>query len=206
MAITKAQMSRLQRRQGGGIDRLTKDYKRSLDTLMGEYGSAFSAYGKRIGEQMIPYDAAIKGYQQQSNAYLDQVDAYNKKLIERQNLIQNISERPTETVGASFRGDYVSIGGVEYKKNKLPPEYFIDKDFRGQKAVFRNREIPEMTEAAPMAPAAPELPPQEVFDDSKFKAKRAELATSYQREVSERKAARLGAVGRRSTRTLLQGV
>jgi hypothetical protein len=206
MAITKAQMSRLQRRQGGGIDRLAKDYQRSIDSLIGEYGSAFTEYSKRIGEQMIPYDAAVKLYQSKSDAYLGQVGEYEKKLKERQQLIQDISERPTETVGASFRGNYVSIGGREYKKNKLPEGYFIDKDFRGDLAVFKNREIPALTEPPPKAPKAPDLPEQQAFDDSKFKAKRAELASSYQREVSERKAARLGAVGRRSTRTLLQGV
>jgi hypothetical protein len=205
MAITKAQMSRLQRRQGGGIDRLTKDYKRSLDALMGEYGSAFSAYGKRIGEQMIPFDAAVKSYQQQSNTYLDQVDAYNKELVKRQNLIENISFFPTETAAASIKGKTVSMGGREYSRNKLPEGYFVGKDFRGQTAVLKYREAPPLPQERPVAPMAPELPQQEVFDDSKFKAKRAELASSYQREVSERKAARMSAVGRRATRTLLQG-
>ena len=206
MAITKAQISRLQRRRGGGIDRLTKDYQRSLDTLMGDYASEFSAFGKRSAEQMVPYDAAVKSYQEQSNTYLDQVDEYNRQLNERQNIAQNIAMFPTQSVGAEIKSKTVSMGGREYARNKLPEGYFIGKDFRGQTSVLKYREIPPLTQERPTAPAAPELPEQETFDNSKFTQKRAELATSYQRETSERKAARLGAVGRKSTRPMLQGV
>jgi hypothetical protein len=54
---------------------------------------------------------------------------------------------------------------------------------------------------APAAPTAPQLPE---FDQEKFEQQRAQLQTSYQREVGERKGARLAAVSRRTSRPLLK--
>jgi hypothetical protein len=59
------------------------------------------------------------------------------------------------------------------------------------------------------APAAPEAPPSaptiEPFSDEPFQQKRAALESEFQREVGERKSARLSAVSRRSARPLMQG-
>ena len=64
------------------------------------------------------------------------------------------------------------------------------------------------TEAAPAAPEAPRMPTQEEmpqFSEEPFQQRRTELETRLQREVGERRAARLSAVSRRGARPLMQG-
>lgn len=67
-----------------------------------------------------------------------------------------------------------------------------------------NIEIPVFTEEAPVAPSVPTRPEIAPFDQSTFEVKSKELGQTYQREVGERKSARLGAVARRMARPMLQ--
>jgi hypothetical protein len=61
------------------------------------------------------------------------------------------------------------------------------------------------TETAPVAPVAPEAPQLSEFDSSQFEARRAQLESEFQRELGERRGARMTAVSRRRARPLLQG-
>lgn len=61
------------------------------------------------------------------------------------------------------------------------------------------------TETAPVAPVAPEAPQLSEFDASQFEARRAQLESEFQRELGERRGARMTAVSRRRARPLLQG-
>ena len=57
----------------------------------------------------------------------------------------------------------------------------------------------------PELPDAPMAPQIEKFDSSAFEGQRASAASSLQREVGERRAARLNTARRGSARPLLQG-
>ena len=62
------------------------------------------------------------------------------------------------------------------------------------------------TEKAPASPGAPPSAPTiESFSDEPFQQKRAALESEFQRELGERKSARISAVSRRSARPLMQG-
>jgi hypothetical protein len=72
---------------------------------------------------------------------------------------------------------------------------------------FTQRTAPgAFTEKAPAAPEAPPSAPTiESFSDEPFQQKRAGLESEFQRELGERKSARISAVSRRSSRPLMQG-
>lgn len=64
------------------------------------------------------------------------------------------------------------------------------------------------TEPMPTAPEAPRMPTQEEmpqFAEEPFQQRRVELETQLQREIGERRAARMSAVSRRGARPLMQG-
>jgi hypothetical protein len=65
--------------------------------------------------------------------------------------------------------------------------------------------MPTFNKKAPSAPTAPTAPKVEAFNEEPFARRREELQTTYQRELAERKSARLGAARRGSTRPMLQG-
>lgn len=72
---------------------------------------------------------------------------------------------------------------------------------------FTQRTAPgAFTEKAPATPEAPPSAPTiESFSDEPFQQKRAALESEFQRELGERKSARISAVSRRSARPLMQG-
>jgi hypothetical protein len=106
------------------------------------------------------------------------------------------------TIGGGKRGFMYEIEGQRYSERAgLPEGYSVDAN----QNLYKDRPIPKFTEKAPMAPTAPTMPELGEFDTSAFQAKRGEAETTFKREVAERRAARLGAVGRRATRPMLQG-
>lgn len=216
------------------IDRLAAEYKRNVEAITGEYQQSFGAFQTEQAKKMEPYNVATEQYKAAMGDYESKSADYRSKLSAYQKALEDFPTSPGEKVNApgwSNRGGsgYI-IGGVQYRKEDLPVNYFM-QDIMGevpemvrQGAGRGARNVPTgkmvtakvgeelrmrtppgaFTEKAPTAPTAPTMPELGEFDASAFQAKRGQAETTFKREVAERKAARLGAVGRRITRPMLQ--
>jgi len=206
MAISKAQMSMLQRRRTTDIDRLAQQYKKNVESLTGDYQKSFGEYQARTAEQMKPFEDQMAKYktelypeyEKQVQAYQAKLDSYKAALADIEANPLEVANVPTRRVGRS--GYRFTIDGAEYRTYDLPEGY----SFQDGK-LFRERAVPTFTEKAPELPQAPTLPQIGEFDASQFDQRRGQLETEFRREVGERKSARLSAVSRRSSRPLLQG-
>lgn len=225
MAISKAQMSMLQRRRTTDIDRLAQQYKKNVESLTGDYQKSFGEYQARTAEQMKPFEDQMAKYKTELYPeYEKQVQAYQAKLDSYKAALADIEKNPSEIVDArvsvSRGGRTYFIDGKPYSERNLPEGYFVEDVTRQEQRVnrgrpvtvdvteqklFKSRSIPTFTEKAPEAPQAPAAPQVAEFDASQFDQRRGQLETEFRREVGERKSARLSAVSRRSSRPLLQG-
>ncbi len=171
------------------IDRLAQQYKRNVEAMTGEYESDFAAYNAKVAEQMAPYEAELARYKTETQPnYEAQAAAYQKRVDDYRAQLAAIQADPMVA-----RRETVVVGKTWYGKKKY-----------GEITVYDPKPIPTFTEKAPILPAAPVAPTVKEFDTSKFEQRKTALNTEFQREVGERKAARLGAVSRRATRPMLQ--
>jgi hypothetical protein len=67
------------------------------------------------------------------------------------------------------------------------------------------RPVPTFEQVAPVAPAIPEAPKIGEFETAGFEQKRKQLQSDLQRELGERRGARMAAVQRRPRGGLMQG-
>jgi hypothetical protein len=74
-----------------------------------------------------------------------------------------------------------------------------------QYTYYENRPIPKFEDKAPKAPDIPVAPEVAAFDTTQFETKKAEAENTFKRELNERRAAKISAVSRKSTRPLLSG-
>lgn len=215
MAISKSQMSMLQRRRTTDIERLAQQYKKNVESLTGDYQKSFGEYQARTAEQMRPFEDQMAKYKTELYPeYEKQVQAYQAKLDSYKAALADIEANPLEVANVPTRrvgrgGAIFTIDGVEYGEGPLPDVYRLPglpKNYSFQDGkLFRERAVPTFTEKAPELPQAPTLPQIGEFDASQFDQRRGQLETEFKREVGERKSARLSAVSRRSSRPLLQG-
>jgi hypothetical protein len=183
------------RRSTSDIERLSKQYKSSIDALTGEYQTAFTGYQAGVAEKMKPFEAQVAQYKEsllptyeaQKAAYQKSLDDYNAVLAE---LEKNPVTARTVTQKVASTNPLKAAFGI---KDKVTFEYFEPK------------EIPKFTETAPVAPEIPTAPTIEEFDSSQFVAKKTEAESTLKREIGERRAAKLGAVSRKATRPMLSG-
>lgn len=180
--------------------------------------------------QMADYNQTMATYDEQVAAYRQRLDAFNKTILD---ITENPSEMTNiKGVPRGRSGLRYNIGGTEYSEYNLPQGYFLENVVVGQgtnrgrkyditeKRVFKTKAIPTFTEEPPGAPtaaaptlgelpappAAPEAPQAlPAFDTAPFAQKRQQLASTFQREVGERKAAKQNVVMRRMSRGMLQG-
>jgi hypothetical protein len=216
------------------IDRLAAEYKRNVEAITGEYQQSFGAFQAEQTRKMEPYNVAAEQYKTAMGEYEKQAADYRGKLTAYQKAIEDFPTSAGEKVNAptwaNRGGSGFVIGGRQYRRDELPTNYFI-QDIMGQvpETVIQGagrgaRRVPTgrmvtakvgeelrmrtppgaFTEKAPTAPTAPTMPELGEFDASALQAKRGQAETTFKREVAERKAARLGAVGRRITRPMLQ--
>jgi hypothetical protein len=183
MASTKSKYNQtlFARRKTSDIQRLANQYQKESTGLTGEYETAFAGYQKNVAEQMLPYEEQMKQYKEvASPAYEAATERYNQEFENYKSALSAWEEKPyTET---------------------------IRKSSGGSKAVYQTPiPMPTFNKKAPSAPAAPKAPEIGAFDEAPFKQRREELQTTYQRELAERKSARLGAARRESSRPMLQG-
>lgn len=216
-------------RRMSDIDRLAQQFSRNIESTTSEYEKSFADYQKQRAALMRPYEDKVRAYNASMATYETQAATYASKLKEYQKALEDFPTSEGTLVGpanAAGRSGYaINIGGTMYYVTEfgdnLPENYYAKKRYETRMEyprhsparpyqafvgydVYKKTPPAPFKEKAPVAPEAPTAPDLPEFDASQFEAKRKELGKTFQREVSERKAARLGAVGRRATRPMLQ--
>ena len=183
------------RRSTSDIERLSKQYKSSIDALTGDYQTAFTGYQAGVTEKMKPFEAQMAQYKESLlPTYEAQKAAYQKSLDDYNAVLADLAKDPvTAKVGTAEVRSSNPVKALLGKKDTVSFEYFEPKP------------IPKFTGTAPIAPEVPTAPTIEEFDSSQFVAKKTEAESTLKREIGERKAAKLGAVSRKATRPLLSG-
>ncbi len=202
--LTQYQMARVARKSSD-ITRLASQYKNSVNDLSGQYQSSFAEYQKKRDEIMAPYNAATDKYKADFSTYETNLASYKDSLSAYQKRLADVTANPLEQLDVQRRvvrgaGQQFFIDGGWKTSGQLGDDYTVEGT-----SVYKRRSAGTFDAKAPTAPEVPTAPTVEEFDSSQFDAKRAELDTSYKREVGERKAARASAVSRKSARPLLQG-
>lgn len=197
-----AQMSR----RMSDIDRLNLQYSKDIKGIAGEFEGDYAIYKKGVDAKMADYGKKFELYKQQDAVYQNDLNAYKKRMSDYQAMLEDIRNNPLEKVNAGVskvRGNTIfDVNGQKITSLAAAQAgYTVIGD-----ELFRKRDIPKFTEAAPVAPDVPAVPKIDKYDDSKFKAKSAATDMVFRREVGERKDARMTAVSRKSARPLLSGV
>lgn len=233
MADTQYQ-KRMKVRRMSDIERLAREYSKNISSLTGQYEQSFADYQKNVAAQMAPYEAEVQRYQSelmptyesQSADYKARLSQYQQALKDfEQNKIVNWVQAPVVSSYSSRAGPRhvidVPTWFEDYSRGKnwgsgetyagrstfelLKGSGLPVKEEGGKFYLGKLAQLPEkFTEAAPSAPSAPVRPEIKEFDTSAFAAKKSEAEQTFKREVGERKAARLSAVGRRISRPMLQ--
>lgn len=216
-------------RRMSDIDRLAQQFSRNIESTTSEYEKSFAAYQKQRDALMRPYEAKVRAYNASMATYETQAAAYANKLKQYQKALEDFPTSEGTLVGPTFvagkQGNAFRIDGALYYVNSwgnnLPENYYAKERYKTVTQynrhgpptqvqildgydVYKKTPPAPFTEKAPVAPEAPTAPDLPEFDASQFEAKRKELGKTFQREVSERKAARFNVVGRRGSRPLLQ--
>jgi hypothetical protein len=210
-----AYQKRTKVRRMSDIERLAREYSKNVESMTGQYQQSYAAYQKDVAAKMAPYETAVEQYKTGMANYETQSKAYKKRLSAYQKTLESITANPRETFEVPFRtinlaGETgIPVALINNKWMPFPPggdtgEYEFVSASGGKATISKPRAIPQFTEEAPVAPTAPTKPEIAPFDQSQFETKGKELGETFQREVGERKAARLGAVSRRATRPMLQ--
>jgi hypothetical protein len=169
------------KRKTSDIQRLANQYQSQSTGLAGEYETAYAAYQKNVAEQMLPYEEQMKQYTDvASPAYEAATERYNQEFENYKSALSAWEEKPYTT---------------EIKKSASGGRYLLEIPIP----------MPTFNQKAPSAPTAPKAPEIGKFDEAPFEQRRQELQTTYQRELAERKSARLNVARRGSTRPMLQG-
>jgi hypothetical protein len=215
---SKYQQTMFARRKTSDIQRLAKQYQSQSTGLTGEYETAYAGYQKSAAEQLAPFEQAMKQYQEVDNpAYESAKSAYEEKLKQFNESLTNFQGKTKVDAPFTLKADLQkgtaeqiwNIDGQKISTKNLPSGYSYEVAPKGTKDrfydLYKDNPVPTFTEKAPSAPTAPTAPKIDSFNEEPFTQKRQELQTTYQRELAERKSARLGAARRGSTRPMLQG-
>lgn len=215
--MTTAYQKRMMLRKQSDLTRLSEQYKKNIEAMTGQYESEFSAYQKQRDELMAPYEAAVKQYKEtQIPEYEAAAASYQQRLENFNQALANFQPKTKVDAPFSLGGDIKqltqiwNVDGQQIRSNSLPPGYSIEVAPKGTKNrfydLYKDNPVPTFSEKEPTAPTAPTAPDVPAFDQSKFEQQKTELQTGYQREVGERKGARLATVSRKVARPLLGGV
>jgi hypothetical protein len=222
MALTYAQ-KQMAKRRSGDINRLTSDYQRAVEQFKTNVGSKEQAFQA----EMAKYNEAFGGFEQRSTAYqkrlLDYMDRmkayqaipmqefrdkYGYTYIPRLNAYSSSeTQKYSNTVygpkvasgpfvGEMVRDEAAERGGIPTYAFKLKEGYEFSGGTIFGKGVKSPGEFTEkFEEQAPVAPA--------VMDISAERAALQGEKDYTEREIAERKQARLRAVGRGTQRGML---
>jgi hypothetical protein len=184
------------RRKTAGIDRLSTQFRKDIESLTGKQEAALAQYQAGVRTQMAPFEAAKSKYETVDfPTYESQVAAYNERLKAYEDELAAVKASPTVTRTGTYQERvprFGLFGLAGYTTETRSYEYEEPKP------------LPTFTEQKPAAPTAPAAPTIAAFDTSAFETERKGLESGLQRELGERRAARLAAVSRRS-RNMLAG-
>lgn len=210
--MATAYQKRMMLRKQSDLTRIADQYKKNIEAMTGQYESEFASWQKQRDELMAPYEAAVKQYKEvqmpafeaAKSEYESRLNAFNQAMSDWE---ANPKEQVNAKISSSRGGPAYTIDGKTYYGSTLPSQYTVEGSINNIKTlkVYKDRPMPTMSGSAPTAPAAPTAPTIPAFDTTQFEQQKTELQTGFQREVGERKGARLAAVGRRTSRPLLQG-
>lgn len=180
----------LARRSTSDVERLATQFRRGVESLTGEYETAFGQYQRQRAEQLAPFEqemeryksVAMPAYEAAAAQYQQALDAYNAQL------------KAIEADPVTARTERVMVGRKWYGKKKY-----------ADITVYDPKPIPKFEAVRPTAPAAPTAPKLAEFDAAPFEQRKAALQQEYSREVGERRAGRITAATRKTARPLLQG-
>jgi hypothetical protein len=183
------------RRSTSDIERLSKQYKSSIDALTGEYQTAFTGYQAGVAAKMKPFEAQMAQYKESLlPTYEAQKATYQKSLDDYNAVLADLEKNPV-----------IARTGTQEVRSKNPFKALVGKKDTISFEYFEPKEIPKFKETAPVAPEIPTAPTIEEFDSSQFVAKKTEAESTLKREIGERRAAKLGAVSRKMVRPMLRG-
>lgn len=211
-AFTPTERMRLARKTSS-IDQLSKQFRQQVAALTGEQEKAFTAYQAGVTEKMAPFESALAQYQTKDfPAYEAAAAGYKQRLDAYLASLRDVQANPTDTLQAiratpaSRLGFiYEFPGGISGTVSDIERQGYNISGSGRNATITRERAAPaKFTETAPTAPAAPTRPEIAAFSDEPFQARRAVLEQGLQRELGERRSARLAAVSRRS-RNMLAG-
>jgi ABC-type transporter Mla subunit MlaD len=188
--LTQAQSARIARRTSSDIKNLVRSYQTQFADVSGQYAKEFSDYQKSVADKMAPYEASVANYLDVVEPkYRAEVEKYNAALSNYQRKLAEIDADPV--IAATASQTYRTWYG---KKKTDTFEVFIPKEIPTFDA--------KMPQGLPDMPTAPEI---EAFDSGKFSTQHKSVVEGLDREMSERRGARMNAVQRGRGRTLLKG-
>ena len=188
--LTQFQAARLGRRTSSDIKNLVRSYQTQFADVSSQYAKDFSDYQKSVADKMAPYEASVANYLDVVEPkYRAEVEKYNAALSNYQRKLAEIDADPV--IAATASQTYRTWYG---KKKTDTFEVFIPKEIPTFDA--------KMPQGLPDMPTAPEI---EAFDSGKFSTQHKSVVEGLDREMSERRGARMNAVQRGRGRTLLKG-
>lgn len=189
--LTQLQAARVARRTSSDIKNLARSYQTQFADVSSQYAKEFTDYQKSVAAKMAPYEAAMAQYSGVVEPqYRTELAQYNAALEDYQRKLAEIDADPVIAATATER--YRNWYG---KKKTRTYEVFIPKDIPTFDA--------KPPQALPDMPTAPEL---EAFDSGKFSTQHKSVVEGLEREMSERRGARMNAAQRGRGRSMLQGV
>jgi len=227
-------IDRLAAQYKANIDAMTGEYQAAFTGYqagaaekMKTYESQSEAYRRGLeaytSNVVDPYSKATEKFSADQAKYLDEMSKLSSGALDRYagtylyNYRVGRQDYTMYKIKNPFTGQELDIFGANKDLFSNPQKYGlqmaltpVEGGFRGQnKYTFR----PLPTTTAPTEPAkpepfamtAPESPDVGTFDASKFEEKKKTLGETFQREVGERRASKIGAVSRKITRPLLAG-
>lgn len=182
------------RRATSGIDRLAAEFDKRMRELSGQQAESFGAYTRQVAETMAPYEQQMEQYRTTLlPEYEKQRQSYQQSLEAFQAQLEEIKKNPTVTKTEQIKVPRGGLAGMFGRTKTVTQEY------------QEPRPVPTFEQLAPVAPAIPEAPKIGEFETAGFEQKRKQLQSDLQRELGERRGAKLAAVQRRSRGGLMQG-
>jgi hypothetical protein len=196
--------------------------KKYQESTLPQYESAAAAYETKAKEyqgKVSSYQDLLKSYIVDERGNLAKFERWASFIDPRVfNIIGNdpvnldekayyAAQFPERVMPDLNKYQFVVTGARQEGRTSLQQGYLKTKTATTPFEQFTQRTAPgAFTEKAPATPEAPPSAPTiEAFSDEPFQQKRAGLESEFQRELGERKSARISAVSRRSARPLMQG-
>lgn len=189
--LTQFQSARIARRTSSDIKNLARSYQTQFADVSSQYAREFTDYQKNVADKMAPYEASVANYLDVVEPkYRAEVEKYNAALSSYQRKLAEIDADPVIATTATQR--YRDWKG---KKKTNTFEVFVPKDIPTFDA--------KMPQGLPDMPMAPEV---DAFDSGKFSAQHKSVIEGLDRDMSQRRGARMNAVQRGRGRSMLKGV